>query len=113
MATVETELLREDKVLKEMVRRLVKALQPERIYLFGSKARGEASPGSDYDLLVIVPYSELPGYRRDQVAYRTLLGLGVAKDVLVWTRDEFESRRHLPASFPATVLREGKLLYAA
>ncbi len=113
MATVETELLRQDKVLEEIVRRLVTALQPERIYLFGSKARGEAHPDSDYDLLVIVPHSDLPGYKRDQMAYRTLLGLGVAKDVLVWTRNEFESRSHLPASFPATVLREGKLLYAA
>lgn len=113
MTTVETGLLRQDRVLEEIVRRLVKILHPERIYLFGSKARGEAGPDSDYDLLVIVPHSELPGYRRDQVAYRALLGLGVAKDVFVWTRDEFESRRHLPASFPATVLREGKLLYAA
>lgn len=106
-------LLHQDPVLREMVERLVATLHPEKIYLFGSRARGEAGPDSDYDLIVVVSASDLPGYRRDQIAYRALRGLGVAKDVLVWTRDEFESRVHLPASLPATVLREGRLLHAA
>jgi predicted nucleotidyltransferase len=96
-----------------MVNRLVETFKPERIYLFGSRAREEAGADSDYDLMVVVLDSEQPGYRRDQAAYRSLLGLGVAKDVLVWTREEFENRVHLPASLPATVVREGKLLYAA
>jgi predicted nucleotidyltransferase len=107
------DILQNDPVLAEMVNRLIDVFQPERIYLFGSKARGEAGAESDYDLMVIVLHSEMPGYRRDQMAYRALLGLGIAKDVLVWTREEFENRVHLPASFPATVVREGKLLYAA
>ncbi len=106
-------LLEQDPVLREIVDRLVPALHPERIYLFGSRARGDAGPDSDYDLLVVVPASDQPGYRRDQLAYRTLGGVGAAKDVLVWTREEFECRLHLPASLPATVVREGKLLYAA
>lgn len=110
---INTEVLQEDSVLAEMVRRLIDTFKPERIYLFGSKARGDASAESDYDLMVIVLHSDMPGYRRDQVAYRALLGLQVAKDVMVWTREEFDSRAHLPASFPATIIREGKLLYAA
>jgi predicted nucleotidyltransferase len=40
----------DDPKLAEIVRRLVEAYQPERIYLFGSKARGEANPNSDYDM---------------------------------------------------------------
>ena len=44
-----------DPVLTEVVRRLVEAYSPERIYLFGSVARGEAGPDSDYDIMVIVP----------------------------------------------------------
>jgi len=39
----------------DVVRRLVEAYQPERIYLFGSIARGDGAPDSDYDLLIIVP----------------------------------------------------------
>lgn len=52
-------------VLTAMVERLITALSPERIYLFGSCARGDAGPDSDYDLLVVIPTSPLPRYRRD------------------------------------------------
>lgn len=106
-------VLDEDPLLQEMVNRLVTALQPEQIYLFGSKARGEAGPDSDYDLLAVVPASDLPPHRRDVLAFRALCGVGAAKDVIVYTRDEFESRRRAASSLPATVLREGILVYAS
>jgi len=101
----------EQEAIDELVRRLVEAMGPERIYLFGSRGRGDGTPDSDYDLMVVVPASDLPGYRRDQLAYRALRGVGVPKDVLVWTRDEFDRRRHLAASLPATIIREGRLVY--
>ncbi len=41
-----------DPVLGEVVRRLVEAYNPERIYLFGSVARGESGPDSDCDIMV-------------------------------------------------------------
>ncbi|MGH7719849.1 MAG: nucleotidyltransferase domain-containing protein [Gemmatimonadaceae bacterium] len=106
-------ILEQDPKLRQIVQRLVEALEPERIYLFGSRARGEAGSDSDYDVLVVVPRSDLPAHRQDQRAYRALKGIGVAKDVLVWTREEFESRSSVVCSLPATVLREGRLLYAA
>jgi len=102
-----------DSVAGQMVQRLVTALSPERIYLFGSQARGDAGPESDYDLLVVIPTSSLPRYRRDQAAFDVLLGIGVSKDVLVLTHDEFEQQRQVVCSLPATVEREGMLLYAA
>lgn len=42
-----------------------------------------------------------------------LMAQTLAADVLVWTQGRFDSRAHLRASLPGTVLREGKLLYAA
>jgi len=102
-----------DPRLDEVVRRLVAAFRPERIYLFGSAARGEACSDSDYDLVVIVADDAPPDRRRSRLAYEVLWGLGVAADVLVWTRTAFDSRVHLQASLPATVLREGRLLHAA
>lgn len=102
-----------DPALTEIVRRLVEAYRPERVYLFGSVARGDAGPDSDYDLLLIVPDDAPAERRRSRLAYEIMWGTGVAADVLVWTAGQFQSRTHLPASLPATVLREGKLLHAA
>jgi uncharacterized protein len=102
-----------DPVLAEVVRRLIDAYRPERIYLFGSVARGDAGEDSDFDIMVIVP-DEAPLELQDcDLAYRALRGLGIAKDVLVWTRSAFEKRLHLKSSLPSTILREGKLLHAA
>jgi predicted nucleotidyltransferase len=95
------------------LRRLIEAYAPERIYLFGSSARGEAGPDSDYDLLLVVPDDAPPERRRSRLAYERLWGTGTALDVLVWTRSSFDRRLHLPASLPATVVREGQLLHAA
>ncbi len=105
--------LREDPLLARLVGRLAEAYTPERIYLFGSKARGEGGPDSDYDLLVVVGASGEPPYRRAQRAQEVLWGIWAAADVLVLTRDEFEAGRGVPASFPATVLAEGRCLYGA
>ena len=102
-----------DPVLAEVVRRLVAVYRPERVYLFGSVARGDAGPDSDYDLLVVVPDDAAPERRRSRIAYEALWGTGVAADVLVWTSIQFDSRTHLAASLPATVVREGRLLHAA
>lgn len=109
----EMDLVARDPVLAEIVRRLVDALHPERIYLFGSKALGDAGWASDYDLLAVVPATDLAPHRRDVLAFRALCGVGAAKDVVVYTREEFESRSRAASSLPATVLREGRLVYAA
>lgn len=102
-----------DPALDEIVRRLVEAYQPECIYLFGSKARGDAGPDSDYDLLVVVP-DDAPAERQDDdLAYRALRGTGIGADVIVWTRSRFERRGRVVCSLPATVIREGRLLHAA
>ncbi len=105
-------LLRGEPLLAEVVGRLAEAYTPERIYLFGSKARGEGGPDSDYDLLVVVGTSGEPPYRRAQRAQEILWGIWAAADVLVLTREEFEAGRSVPTSLAATVLAEGRCLYA-
>lgn len=106
-------IIERDAALAAIVQRLVAAYQPERIYLFGSMARGDADEDSDYDLMVVVPDDALPGRRNSDLAYKVLRGTGVAADVLVWTRSRFDRRVHVVASLPATILREGRLLHAA
>lgn len=102
-----------DAVLRDVVGRLVRAYEPQRIYLFGSVARGDTDEASDYDLMVVVPDPAPAARRRSRVAYEALRGTGVAADVLVCTESYFDRRAHLAASLPGTILREGRLLYAA
>lgn len=108
-----SEAVDRDPVLDEIVRRLVEAYEPERIYLFGSKARGDTGADSDYDLMLVVPDDAREELRRSRLAYEVLRGTGVAADVLVCTHSYFEDRLHLRASLPATIIREGRLVHAA
>ena len=112
MAKFNEKLLGSDEILSEIVHRLVNQFHPECIYLFGSRARSQQGPDSDYDLMMIVSSSPLPRYQREQKAFRALCGMGISKEILVLTREEFESRRTVICSLPATVEREGRILYA-
>ncbi len=100
-------------MLREIVKRLTHALAPARIYLFGSRARGEDSAHSDYDVLVLVEDPTEARYRLSQRGYAALRGVPAAVDVVVWDRATFDARKHLLASFPAMVTREGRLIHAA
>jgi uncharacterized protein len=99
--------------LARVIARLAKAFQPERIYVFRSQARGEATPDSDIDLLIVVAQANEPAHRLAQAAYRIATPHSLALDFLVMPLDEFERRSRALASLPATVLREGRVLYAA
>lgn len=102
-----------DTALGEIVHRLVVELHPRRLYLFGSRARGDARGDSDYDVLVLVDDTNDRSYRLEQQAYGALAGFNVPVDVLVMTVDHFNRRQIVKASLPATVGREGRLLYVA
>jgi predicted nucleotidyltransferase len=91
---------------------LVEYYHPERIYLFGSVARGDAGPDSDLDFCVVVPDNAPAELLRDGGIYSLLRGMGYPKDIVPWRRSDFDARAaHVRASLPATVIREGKLLY--
>ena len=98
-------------LLSEVTRRLSEELQPEGIWLFGSHAWGTPDEGSDLDLLVVVPESDEPPVQRMRRAHRCLRGLGLAKDVLVKTRAEFDRLRALPSTLAHLVFQRGRKLY--
>jgi predicted nucleotidyltransferase len=97
---------------QDLVRRIVEAAQPERIILFGSEARGQASLHSDIDVLVVVRDGS---HRRKtaQQIYRNLLGFHLPVDVVVATPTDLERYRDSPALVYRDALRDGKELYAA
>ena len=101
---------KDESLWQEMVRRVRSVMEPEKIVLFGSQARGDAQPSSDVDLFIIAR-SDLPRYKRSVPFYGALSGLGLAKDIIVYTPEEVEEWKTASCSLVATVLREGRVLY--
>jgi predicted nucleotidyltransferase len=100
-----------EEAIAEITRRLVDYFHPERIYLFGSVARGDEGWDSDLDFCVVLP-DDAPAGLYGPGVRRVLRGVGTAADVVRWPASDFDARAaHVAASLPATILREGKLLY--
>jgi len=98
--------------LSNMVAKMRLVGAPEKIILFGSRARGDAHVDSDIDLLII-EHSSLPRYKRAARYRKAVAGMFVAKDIVVWSPEEIEEWKDVPNAFVTTILREGKLLYEA
>lgn len=96
--------------IQAIVDRIAEAVQPQKVILFGSWARGEQGPHSDIDL-VVIQESTLSHPQRYAQIRRLFWGLGQPMDILVYTPEEFERYRSVPGSFTHTITREGKVLY--
>lgn len=80
-------------LLSLMVNKIVQSANPEKIILFGSRGRGQESPDSDYDFLIV---------KRDvnnrralaQQLYRVLADVPAAVDILVETPETIEKHRN-------------------
>ena len=97
-------------ILQKITERLLQEFHPDRIILFGSQARGKADDRSDVDILVVCPIEK--NRRALMVAMdRALKGLGIARDVVVLSPEEFERDRHIPGSIAHPAFLEGKILY--
>ena len=97
--------------LRDVVARIVRVAQPQKIILFGSAARGDLRPDSDLDLLVVkdsVKRRELAG-----LIYRSLIGVGRAIDIVVASSDDIETYGNSPSLVLYPALREGRVIYAA
>lgn len=101
-------------IVQELVTTIVREANPEAIILFGSQARGEARPDSDVDLLIIDPEPFNPQHsRRKEIArlYLALRHLGVSKDLLLYSRAEFERFRDSTHHIIGRAHREGRVIY--
>jgi uncharacterized protein len=99
------------KQIQRMVNRIVRRFHPERIILFGSHARGDAGPDSDVDLLVVMA---VDGSRREKAIEIgvALHGIGVPKDIIVTTPEDFSWRKEIVGTIEYPAVKEGKVLYA-
>jgi predicted nucleotidyltransferase len=98
--------------IEEVKNRLVKTYNPLAIYLFGSYAWGNPNEDSDLDLLIVVDKSDERPIKRSFEGYKALWGLGISKDIIVYTSSEFESASQKEMSLSNKVKSHGKVIYA-
>jgi predicted nucleotidyltransferase len=96
--------------LREAVERIAKRFHPDKIILFGSRARGQGGPHSDADLLIIMP---VDGSKREQGVQMDLAleGIPIPIDLIVVTPEEVEKFRNVAGTIIHEAVREGKVLY--
>ena len=97
--------------IKEIADQIIEKIHPEKIYIFGSYAKGTASPQSDLDLLII---ADMPGpkNKRNLAVRRIFPHRDFSLDVFVYNQDEFNEEKSIANTLGNIVAREGKLIYA-
>ena len=103
-----------EELLGRMVQLIVSEVDPEKIILFGSRGRGDATPESDVDLVVIEarPFDETRSRLREEARlYKALASVRIRKDILVYCSDDVEYWKDSLNYVLARALREGKVLY--
>lgn len=89
--------------------RLVQALSPLEIRLFGSRATGTAASDSDFDLLVIFVDDRGETVLDYDAAYAPVRGLGIGCDVVPCLLGDYEAERDIPGTLPFAAARGRKL----
>lgn len=97
-------------VPEDLVRRIAERFTPDKIILFGSRARGDAGPDSDIDLLVLFPEVADPKARAAEL-YASLVDFPRPMDIVVSTSFRFERYRNVVNTVYWPASREGKVLY--
>lgn len=99
------------RIIGEMVERIINRFDAEKVILFGSYAKGEATKDSDVDLIVVLP--RINGRRLDQCVRISMAvsGMGLAKDIIVRTPEEMAAEREIPGTIGRIAHLEGKVLY--
>jgi len=103
-----------DELIDQMTQRIVREVDPQRIVLFGSWARGETNDQPDVDLLVVEREPFSPNRSRRQEAVRIwqcLYEFRVPKDILVYSLSEVEQWKDSRYHVVGRALKEGKVLY--
>src|SRR5437762_1060372 len=90
---------------------IVRTLDPDAVFLFGSVAQGRAGPASDIDLVVIGPFHE-PRWLRGRELSDLFERYAVPLDAQFYTPEEFEREARAPSSFLAMVARHGTRVYS-
>lgn len=97
-----------DHTLDLIVRNLLAKMKLKRLYLFGSRARGDHSVESDYDLVAVVGSSRLSKLERSAKARTAIGSVRAAVDIVVLTEDEFKTASSESGTLAELALSEGR-----
>jgi predicted nucleotidyltransferase len=97
--------------LDRLVRQIVAKVDPVAIYLFGSRARGDADDDSDYDLMIVVPDDFPAGQANTHTAFQCVEGRRIPIDAVMVRRGRFRERAAQVGTLSHQVNRDGVLLY--
>jgi len=99
-------------IIEEVKNRLIQVYGPSEIYLFGSYAWGVPTEESDLDLLVVVDASTEKTYKRPISGFQALRNLDISKDLIVYTKAEFDRLAYDITTLVYKIKKEGALIYA-
>lgn len=100
----------DERLTTEVVRRILRVAKPERIILFGSAARGDLTPDSDIDLLVLEP-APVDTRRQSVLFADALRGLGFPFDIIVMPSDRFEETKDVIGGIAYPAHKFGRVIY--
>lgn len=99
-------------IIEEVKNRLIATYNPLEIYIFGSYAWGKPEEDSDLDLLVIIDEYKKDHYKTVSDGYKSLDGLGIYKDIIVYTKKEFDAACTDTSTLCNKIIHKGKKIYA-
>jgi len=102
-------MIESDKI-KEIVDKIIKAVDPEKIILFGSYANGTANKHSDLDLCVVVDEKSDRNFVYEKLA-DTLWEFLIPVDIIIYSQTDFYEWQNVKMAFPTIIMRTGKILY--
>ena len=89
---------------------IFRVINPDKIILFGSRAKGNYTDDSDYDLLILTDSIKDKRKKLSEI-YRNLLGLKLAIDIIIETKEDYVKNKDNKFMIYNTIEKEGNVLY--
>lgn len=99
-----------DATLEKILKKILEIITPEKVILFGSRAKGSNEKDSDYDILIVK--SGIENKREiSRKIYRNLLGTNASVDIIIELPEIIEKYKDSVGYIYKNILQEGKIIY--
>lgn len=99
-----------DATLDKIIGKILEIITPEKMILFGSRAKGLNKEDSDYDILIITPGIQNKREISKKI-YRNLLGTNASVDIIIEVPEIIEKYKNSVGYIYKNILQEGKIIY--